>query len=81
MRKLNPNASMLGRICPGEFEFELMREKAPIESARPNIRSERDSILAFGIPNPLSFANHMQAFQTRYNHSDSNSLELQTWRF
>ena len=49
MRKLNPNPKMSATTSLGLTAGLLSSDNDPIESASPNIKSERDSILGFGI--------------------------------
>ena len=49
MKKLKPNPIMSVTTSLGLTAGRLSNDNEPIESARPNIKSERDSILGFGI--------------------------------
>jgi hypothetical protein len=49
MKKLKPNPKMSVTTSLGLTTGRLRSDNEPIESARPNIKSERDSILGFGI--------------------------------
>jgi len=49
IRKLNPNSAISINILNGVAGTREIREMAPIDRARPKIRSESDSIRGFGL--------------------------------